>query len=55
MPLKPGNILLARLGGREVVKVADFGLARMLGGQRRTATGATLGTCVYMAPEQCPR
>lgn len=51
--LKPGNILLARLGGREVVKVADFGLARMLGSQRRTASGATLGTYVYMSPEQC--
>jgi serine/threonine protein kinase len=51
--LKPGNILLARVAGREVVKVADFGLARVLGNQRRTATGAALGTYLYMAPEQC--
>ena len=54
--LKPGNVLLERGRGGWRPKVADFGLAKMLGegGLRRhlTYTGATLGTYGYMAPEQ---
>ncbi|HEY3353932.1 MAG TPA: protein kinase, partial [Polyangia bacterium] len=51
--LKPSNIMLAEIGGREVVKVADFGIAKALGTERRTATGALVGTLRYMSPEQC--
>ncbi len=50
--LKPSNILLASPGGREVAKVTDFGLAKLLdpGMQRTTAlAGATVG---YAPPEQ---
>lgn len=50
--LKPGNIMLQRIAGREIVKVTDFGLARILGGQRLTDAGMALGTALYMAPEQ---
>jgi hypothetical protein len=61
--LKPANVLLtrplprpaSRLGGKrawEEVKIADFGLARSLRGEGRTATGAVVGTPAYMAPEQ---
>ena len=54
--IKPENILLGR-GGR--VKIADFGLAKLLGlapvGERLTATQQVMGTPQYMAPEQFER
>ncbi len=56
--LKPGNVFLLKTkGGREIVKVLDFGLAKMLwpdeaDAKRLTATGFTPGTPRYMSPEQ---
>jgi WD40 repeat protein len=47
--LKPANVLLTADGQP---KISDFGLAKKLGEQGRTATGAVLGTPSYMAPEQ---
>jgi tRNA A-37 threonylcarbamoyl transferase component Bud32 len=48
--LKPGNILLTTDGEP---KIADFGLAKYLDGDRnQTATGTILGTPSYAAPEQ---
>ncbi|HWU89097.1 MAG TPA: SUMF1/EgtB/PvdO family nonheme iron enzyme [Kofleriaceae bacterium] len=50
--LKPQNILL-RLEEQGVVpKVVDFGIAKALEGTTYTMSGALLGTCRYMSPEQ---
>jgi len=55
--LKPGNILLTKSYGLdEVVKVVDFGIARMQESHHEvtavTKAGSTVGTPRYMAPEQ---
>ncbi|HEX3717043.1 MAG TPA: serine/threonine-protein kinase [Verrucomicrobiae bacterium] len=51
--IKPENIMVD-LKGR--VKIADFGIAKLVGGTQSegtlTGSGATLGTPHYMAPEQ---
>jgi outer membrane protein assembly factor BamB len=50
--LKPSNLLVGQDGG---VKVADFGLAKQVGGEQSTfltRTGTFAGTMYYMAPEQ---
>jgi hypothetical protein len=49
--LKPGNVLLTAESG-PVPKIADFGLARFLDDDSRTASGEILGTPEFMAPEQ---
>lgn len=55
--LKPANVLIALSDAGPVPKVADFGLARLLGGEgpsgmRVTRSGQAMGTPSYMAPEQ---
>lgn len=54
--LKPGNVIVAALGGqRDVAKLLDFGLVQDLSADaddRLTRTGTVLGTPAYMSPEQ---
>ncbi len=50
--LKPANVLLEVRHGRLVIRVADFGIARMEAGSLETRAGALLGTLAYAAPEQ---
>ena len=47
--VKPDNLLVSRQG---VVKVADFGIARLQSDVSRTEPGTALGSPHYMAPEQ---
>lgn len=50
--VKPANIMIGADGdGRELVRIMDFGIARMAGASR-TRTGLVLGTPSYMSPEQ---
>jgi serine/threonine-protein kinase len=58
--LKPDNIFLHKDQEQEIVKVLDFGIAKLGGDQpindfsgRLTRHGYVLGTPQYMAPEQC--
>ncbi len=60
--VKPANVLVVRdhrahdpsrpSHGREIAKLTDFGIARVMHGERRTQAQLTLGTLWYIAPEQ---
>jgi serine/threonine protein kinase len=47
--IKPANIMLD-VNGRAILM--DFGIVKIIGGDYHTATGATIGTAMYMSPEQ---
>jgi serine/threonine protein kinase len=47
--VKPSNLMLDEHGS---VRLADFGIARLLGGTAITTTHQAIGTMAYIAPEQ---
>jgi len=47
--VKPGNLLVSKT---DVVKLADFGIARATDQSSITQVGSVLGTAAYLAPEQ---
>jgi eukaryotic-like serine/threonine-protein kinase len=58
--MKPDNVFLStdpEQPGRTIVKILDFGIAKLFGStlasENKTRTGSILGTPVYMSPEQC--
>ena len=54
--LKPDNLFIISQGGRDFLKVLDFGISKfdsaLTGANAVTATGAAMGTPLYMPPEQ---
>jgi serine/threonine-protein kinase len=55
--LKPANVFLCKPAGDEppLVKVFDFGVAKLEDDDKLTRTDAVMGTAAYMAPEQARR
>ena len=50
--LKPDNVIVRTDTARLTAKIVDFGIAKIREGTTFTVTGAFIGTCRYMAPEQ---
>jgi hypothetical protein len=54
--MKPENVIIETRGEHDYVKVLDFGIAKVMSGDKEaqalTAVGQTLGTLEFMSPEQ---
>src|SRR5205814_186190 len=47
--LKPPNLLRTSTG---IIKLTDFGIAKVFAGRQLTNTGGVVGTAEYLSPEQ---
>jgi len=53
--IKPDNLFVTIIRGKETVKVLDFGIAKLVGDtslESLTGTGSIVGTPLYLSPEQ---
>ncbi|MBC7974940.1 MAG: serine/threonine protein kinase, partial [Myxococcales bacterium] len=54
--IKPDNVYLARKDGEPIIKILDFGIAKLYAGTDEdpasTRAGLTVGTPAYLSPEQ---
>src|SRR4029079_1425096 len=54
--IKPDNIYLAKKDGEQVIKILDFGIAKLYAGNAddpaSTRAGLTVGPPAYLSPEQ---
>jgi serine/threonine protein kinase len=54
--IKPDNVFLAKKDGEQVIKILDFGIAKLYAGSvddpAQTRAGLTVGTPAYLSPEQ---
>jgi serine/threonine protein kinase len=54
--IKPDNIFLAKKDGEQIIKILDFGIAKLYAGNAddpaTTRAGLTVGTPAYLSPEQ---
>ena len=50
--IKPANLMVAGSGSKQLVTIMDFGLAQLADRSKLTKSGTTLGTPIYMSPEQ---
>ena len=54
--IKPDNVFLARKDGEQIIKLLDFGIAKLYAGNAddpaQTRAGLTVGTPAYLSPEQ---
>lgn len=51
--LKPANVWIQQVSGDRVVRLLDFGTARLLDSDAVTRSEVLIGTPAYLAPEQC--
>ena len=50
--IKPANLMVTGSGAKQHVTIMDFGLAQLADRSKLTKSGMTLGTPIYMSPEQ---
>ena len=50
--IKPSNLMVLDGSSRPLLKIMDFGLARLTGASKLTQNTTSMGTAAYMSPEQ---